>query len=570
MALQKNGKNYLGLCPFHGEKTPSFNVVEDKQFYHCFGCGKSGDVFKFLEEFRGISFKEAFNILADRIGLNVRFEETSVSQPKKVVQHQALYDIHEDAARFYHAILTTTTMGQKARDYLYERGLTDDVISHFRIGLAPQEGASLYERIKDKYSEKDLYDSGLFNLTDQNRFYDAFHQRIIFPLSDQYGRVIAFSGRIWLEGDSQLDQGAKYKNSRTTPIFNKSRELYHLDGALPRIKKNREVYIMEGFMDVIAAYRAGIENAVASMGTALTAEHVEHLSQFSKQFILAYDGDKAGQKAISKALEILANKQVQVLRFPDNLDPDEYLKKYSTEELALFMSQTRISKVEFLLDYLRPDFLESLQSQIDFVDQMAPLIAQDPSVTAQNSYIYMLADSLSYFDYNQVEDAVNRIRLSQRSQTREIKRQEVVERQSAVRPLPVTRLIKAENTLLYRMFTNPHLLNEYRLNDSFSFVTEELQQLYLILCQQGQVDPATLSSLDEKTQAAWYRMLESDLPDDYSSEEINEVELIREKELLKMDALSMGKNVRKASSEGNIDLATQELERLIAQRRRME
>ena len=229
ISLQKSGRNFLGLCPFHGEKTPSFNVVEDKQFYHCFGCGRSGDVFKFIEEDQQVTFADAVRILGERLGMHL---ETPVHNPvPHTSPHQNLYEMHDKAARFYHAILMTTKMGEEARSYLYKRGLTDDVIKHFMIGLAPAERSYLYQRLADDYSEKDLLDSGLFYLSESNQLFDTFHNRIIFPLSNDQGKVIAFSGRVWQETDSQT---AKYKNSRATAIFNKSYELYHLD----RVKKD--------------------------------------------------------------------------------------------------------------------------------------------------------------------------------------------------------------------------------------------------------------------------------------------------------------------------------------------
>lgn len=295
VALTKAGRNYLGLCPFHGEKTPSFNVVEDKQFYHCFGCGKSGDVFKFIEEFRGVSFADAVAIIAEKAGFQTEFIPANQQAESRQHPHQVLFDIHKDAAKFYHAFLMTTKMGEEARRYLHQRGLTDEVIQTFQIGLSPPEQNILYQKLSAEYNEENLLQSGLFNPSEGAMIYDAFQGRIIFPLSDEYGRVIAFSGRIWTKKDQENKQLAKYKNSHDTPIFNKSYELYHLDQAKATIKKQREVYLMEGFLDVIAAHRAGIENAVASMGTALTQEHVGHLSKFCKKVVLTYDGDKAGQ-----------------------------------------------------------------------------------------------------------------------------------------------------------------------------------------------------------------------------------------------------------------------------------
>ena len=570
--LTKAGRNFLGLCPFHGEKTPSFNVVEDKQFYHCFGCGRSGDVFKFIEDYRGVSFMEAVQIVGDQVGIRVQTLPPTQSRPQQADGKQPFYEIHQEAAKFYHAILMTTKMGEEARQYLYDRGLDDEVLRHFQIGLAPAEGNYLYQSVSGKFSENILADSGLFHISDMGTMYDAFQDRIMFPLSDDTGRVIAFSGRLWRDPAEGTKPQGKYKNSRSTLLFNKSYELYHLDKAKQVAKKKHELYLMEGFMDVIAAYRAGIENAVASMGTALTQEHVAHLSKFTKKVILAYDGDKAGRLATAKALEVLEKQEVEVVQIPDQMDPDEYLNKNSPQALADLLEKTRLSRVEFLMDYWKPDNIENLQAQIEFVEKMAPLIAQTPSVTAQNTYIYKLADLLADFDYLQVEQTVNASRLQMRSQRQEqtqIQTQAPLASPTVVqKQLP--RLVRAENHLLHRMNAFPYVLNEYRLRTDFSFDTPALQTLYQLLCQNGEVTSQDLSEQTEEVQRAWYLMLEENLPDEIAENELEEVEETRNRELLRKESQQIGKKVREASHSGDADQALLELERLIAQKRRME
>ena len=570
--LTKAGRNFLGLCPFHGEKTPSFNVVEDKQFYHCFGCGRSGDVFKFIEDYRGVSFMEAVQIVGDQVGIRVQTLPPSQSRPQQADGKQPFYEIHQEAAKFYHAILMTTKMGEEARQYLYDRGLDDEVLRHFQIGLAPAEGNYLLQSVSGKFSENILADSGLFHISDRGIMYDAFQDRIMFPLSDDTGRVIAFSGRLWRDPAEGTKPQGKYKNSRSTLLFNKSYELYHLDKAKQVAKKNHELYLMEGFMDVIAAYRAGIENAVASMGTALTQEHVAHLSKFTKKVILAYDGDKAGRLATAKALEVLEKQEVEVVQIPDQMDPDEYLNKNSPQALADLLEKTRLSRVEFLMDYWKPDNIENLQAQIEFVEKMAPLIAQTPSVTAQNTYIYKLADLLVDFDYLQVEQTVNASRLQMRSQRQEqgkIQTQAPVASPTVIqKQLP--RLVRAENHLLHRMNAFPYVLNEYRLRTDFSFDTPALQTLYQLLCQNGEVTSQDLSEQTEEVQRAWYLMMEENLPDEIAENELEEVEETRNRELLRKESQQIGKKVREASHSGDADQALLELERLIAQKRRME
>ena len=576
LSLTKAGRNYLGLCPFHGEKTPSFNVVEDKQFYHCFGCGRSGDVFKFIEEIRGVSFAESVQIVAEKAGFQLDVPVSDRPIEKVNHPHQVLYDIHTEANKFYHALLMTTKMGEAARHYLYQRGLNDDIIKYFQIGLAPQDANYLYQHLSKKFSETELLHSGLFNTGNANKIYDAFQGRIMFPLTDEYGRVVAFSGRIWTEADLADKQIAKYKNSRGTAIFNKSYELYHLDKAKAAIKKQREVYLMEGFMDVIAAYRAGLENAVASMGTALTADHVRHLAKYCKKVVLTYDGDKAGQAATAKALEELSDFDVEIVFLPDQMDPDEYIAKHSEEALANILTKSRLTGVEFLIQYLKPENPDNLQMQIHFLDQIGPIIAKTSSITAQNSYIYKVADMLADFDYQQVEDVVNRARIASRKQRQEVAQVpqdgyvEPPREQMIPQQAKVTNLIRTENHLLYRMTKHPYILNEYRLREDFHFITPELQVLFELLKSNGEITAYDLAELDETVQRAWYRVLEEELPDEIGTNELEDLEINRVREQIRRDNRRKLKTVREQSHIGNDEQALDELAKLIAQKRKME
>ncbi|GFG42784.1 DNA primase [Streptococcus canis] len=569
--LSRTGRHYLGLCPFHKEKTPSFNVVEDRQFFHCFGCGKSGDVFKFIEEYRQVPFLESVQIIADKAGMSL---DIAPSQAAVANQHQhpnhALMTLHEDAAKFYHAVLMTTTIGQEARKYLYQRGLDDHLIEHFNIGLAPDESDYLYQALSKKYEEGQLTASGLFNLSDQsNTIYDAFRNRIMFPLSDDQGHTIAFSGRIWTAADMKKKQ-AKYKNSRGTVLFNKSYELYHLDKAKPVIAKTHEVFLMEGFMDVIAAYRSGYENAVASMGTALTPEHVHHLKQITKKVVLTYDGDDAGQNAIAKSLELLKDFVVEIVRIPNKMDPDEFVQRHSPEVFADLLKQSRISSVEFFIDYLKPDNMDNLQSQIAYVEKIAPLIAQSPSITAQNSYINRVADLLPDFDYFQVEQSVNASRVQDRQRRQEKQVQPV----SRLVTLPVakslTAITKAESHLMHRLLHHSYLLTEFRHRADFYFDTPALEVLYQQLKQQGQITSYDLSEMSEEVNRAYYSVLEENLPREVAPDEIDDILAKRTKLLAERDLYKQGKQVRESSNKGDHQLALEVLENLIAQKRKME
>lgn len=572
ISLTKTGRNFLGLCPFHGEKTPSFNVVEDKQFFHCFGCGKSGDVFKFIEEYQGVSFIESVQLLAEKAGIELE-QHSMIKKVARSHPHQVLFDIHTEAGKFYHALLMTTKMGEEARNYLYNRGLTDEDIKHFQLGLAPGEKNYLYQHLSKTFSEEDLLASGLFNPSEQFHIYDAFQGRLMFPLTDENGQIIAFSGRIWQQKDSENKQIAKYKNSRSTVIFNKSYELYHLAQAKSSIKKHQEVYLMEGFMDVIAAHRAGINHVVASMGTALTREHVKHLSAFCKKVIITYDGDRAGRAATAKALEELQNFQVEIVRLPDNLDPDEFLANYSKEKFYYLLANSRISDVEFLIDYLKPENLTNLQMQIDFVSQIAPIIAQHQSIIAQNSYIYKVADLLPDFDYSQIEAAVNHVRLNERAQrSQTLEKTAISQPQKVVLPqaMRISRLVRTENHLLHRMTTHPYLLNEYRLKEDFFFFTPELQTLFDLLKQHGEITSYELAQQTEQVQQAWYRVLEEQLPNEIGPHELEELEKHRQQEQLKRENQKVSRVMHEQLHNGDTDAALEQLAQLIAHKRNME
>ena len=579
VSLNRAGRNYLGLCPFHKEKTPSFNVIEDRQFYHCFGCGKSGDVFKFLEEYRQISFQESVKVLADRLGIAVTIDAPRQAQQQNS-PNQAFYDLHEDALKFYHAVLMTTKIGEAARAYLYERGMTDDLLKTFQIGLAPDEPDYLYQSVSKKYDEEVLTESGLFNLSESNRLFDTFKNRIMFPLKNEFGKTIGFSGRVWTKEDIEKGQ-AKYKNTRATRIFNKSYELYHFDQAKPVIQKTHEVYLMEGFMDVIAAYRAGHVNAVASMGTALTPEHVNRLRKLTKKIVLTYDGDKAGQNAIAKSLELLSDFQVDIVKIPDNMDPDEYLQKTSEEALGKLLVESRISDVEFWIGQLKPANVDNLQAEIAYVEQIAKIIAKSPSVTAQNSYISKVADLLPDFDFFQVEQAVNNERLTMRNQqTAQLSAASNSAYESSVSvfrgtvKLPstpkITGLRRAENQLFHRMLNHPMILNDYRMREEFFFQTPELEELYHILKQDGQIDTVALSLLSQEVQTAYYQVLEEILPPETSLEEVQAIEERRNHFLREQDFRKQSKQIRESSNHGDVDAAVEALQMLIAQKRDME
>lgn len=539
--LSKTGNRYLGLCPFHGEKTPSFNVNAEKQFYHCFGCGKSGDVFRFLEDYKQVTFVDAVKEVAEFAGMVIEVDD----RPKVVNPNQPLYELHTQAARIYHTLLTTTEEGMHARAYLLERGITDEIIQKFQIGLSINEADFLYQSVNQKFDEGVLTASGLMMFT-ENRIFDTFQGRIMFPLQDEHGQVIAFSGRIWRDEDLKNKSLAKYKNSTKTPIFNKSEAIYNLNHAIKRIKHEHEVYLMEGFMDVIAAYQNGITNAVASMGTALTEGHIRKLRQYTKKFVLVYDGDKAGQNAIYKALNLLTASEVEVVRIPDGLDPDDYNKAYPNA-LGDLLLNSRMAPVEFLMDYLRPVNLSNLQAQLDFIDVIGPKIASIASLTAQDAYIKRLVEILPDFEYNQVESAVNKWRPNM--QTSQFSETDVLPYDDSMAPPPAelfdypidyqpsvapvaTEVVKkysqielSELQLLHRLIYHPSVLARISALNDFQFVHQRYQQLFEIMKGLKNVDEiALMAQLSGQLSETFYEVLSSvNVPEEVTDQEIDDL-----------------------------------------------
>ncbi|MCL2114318.1 MAG: DNA primase [Streptococcaceae bacterium] len=578
VALSRNGKNFIGLCPFHGEKTPSFNVNAEKGFYHCFGCGKSGDAIEFLKEYKQIGFVDAIKELADFAGVQLNISD---DKEEKKDPNGPLYEIHNQAARLYNILLMSTELGKAARKYLLDRGISLDIIKRFNIGLAPDEEDFIYKNLSNKFDEEILANSGLFHFSN-NKVFDAFSNRIMFPITNEYGHTIGFSGRKWQENDMAK---AKYVNTSVTPIFDKSYELWNFDKAKPTISRNHEVYLMEGFMDVIAAYKAGVTNVVASMGTALTEKHVRRLKQIAKKFVLVYDGDSAGQNAIHKAMNLIGETSVQIVKVPEGLDPDEYYKSYGAEGLSRLMISGRIQPIEFLIEFLRPENLVNLQVQLDFIEKIAPMIARIPSITAQDAYVRKLVEILPDFEYNQVERAVNLRRENMVSTDNSFVRTDETDFPEFVPPAPesfdegyfaefgnsdernfsnvavtnipkLSRIERAEEQLLNRMINHSAVLKKFAQDENFRFVHKRYQDLFDRVMLEGmafeEIDYSHLASeLEGDERSLLYQIIGLDLPESASSLEINDLVAIFSKEMEQLKFEELIAQLEVAKKAGN-------------------
>jgi DNA primase len=401
--LKKAGSTYKGLCPFHGEKTPSFTVTPARDSWKCFGCGEGGDVFTFVMKRDGLSFPEALKFLASKAGVELDERTTREDARKK-----RLRDVLESAIAFYHAVLTASKTGQPALDYLRGRGFTDEAIAKHQLGFAPGGWDTLTRQLAAKRNVRaeELVEVGLAQPRQSGRggVYDRFRERVIFPIRDANGSPVGLGGRI-LEsaagaaGDDR-DHGPKYLNSPATPLFDKSRTLYLIDKAKGPIRKSGQAVIVEGYTDALMAHQAGFDNVVASLGTALTPGQVALLTRYAKRIALAYDVDAAGEKAGTfgaQALEGLIGQlavadtgveldEVRVVRLPDGKDPDEVVRE--TPDRWREEVRTAQPIVDYLIDFhARQVDLKTPGGKARFVDAIAPTLRAIPNPVMRDAYL---------------------------------------------------------------------------------------------------------------------------------------------------------------------------------------
>ena len=385
LKLEKAGKNLRARCPFHNEKTPSFFVSPDRGSYYCFGCGAKGDIFSFVEQFEGLDFKGALKLLADRAGVKLEYDRGSFSDGKS--EREKIFQILEEATGYFE---TNLKSNDEARNYLQKRGVAEKTCVVFRLGYAPDEWRSLLTHLKNKkFTESDLEKAGLIkkNETGSN-YYDRFRGRIIFPIADSAGRIVGFSGRI-LKGKPE---DAKYLNSPETELFAKSKILYGLDKAKAEIRRCDFAVLVEGQMDLLMSHQAGVANAVASSGTALTDEHINLLKRFSNRLLLVFDPDEAGFKAALRGagLALTRGLEVKVAVLPKGLDPaDLILRNPADWKDAL---KNAIFLIDFLLAKILNKGYDKRQLAKAVEKEVLPYIASLKSRIEQSHYISEIAD----------------------------------------------------------------------------------------------------------------------------------------------------------------------------------
>lgn len=435
LPLTQRGKNYFGVCPFHDDHSPSMSVSPDKQIFTCFSCGATGNVFTFVADYEHIGFYDAVRLLGSKVGYNLG---NSISKNKD--KHADYYDIYNLSCKFYQNNLNTS-LGKNAREYLEKRKIDNDTIKKFKIGLALPKVSLTDYLLAKKYSLKNLNDMGLSN----DNGMDLFVNRIIFPLYDLEGNIVAFSGRIYNTKDS-----SKYINTKETVLFKKGTILYNYHNAKEQLKKNEAIIVMEGFMDVIRANTVGITNCVATMGTALTKQNANLLKKMANNIILCFDGDKAGEEATTSAINVFKEIDVvpKVVRLPEDLDPDEYILKYGEDSFKSKIDNPD-NAVEFLMRLHKSDKnLNDLEDVAKYIDESIRELASSNDLILGDLTLNKMASEFN-INYNVLKDKYDSLR----------NKEEKKEVHYEIKKEKLNQYDKASRMLIYYMLKDEKIIN---------------------------------------------------------------------------------------------------------------
>ncbi|MBS4215622.1 DNA primase [Neobacillus rhizophilus] len=543
VGLKKQGRNYFGLCPFHGESTPSFSVSPDKQIFHCFGCGAGGNVFSFLMELEGISFQEAAMKLAARGNINLEINLSSAHSEKKISDElQAMLDAHELLRKFYHHLLVNTKEGQHALEYLLGRGFTHESIEKFQIGYSLNSWDFVYKFLtKRDFSPEWMEKAGLIIKREKDgTYFDRFRDRIMFPIFNRNGNTIAFSGRT-LGADEP-----KYLNSPETAIFNKSKILYNYNLAKPSIKKSQQAVLFEGFADVIAADRAGIENGIATMGTSLTDDHIALLRTSAQIITICYDSDKAGIEAAFRAGNHLndAGFQIKVALMPDGMDPDEYIKKNSPEKFRGEVIGASLTWMAFKILYFRRG--KNLQNEGDrlaYIEQIVKEISKLTKAVEKDHYLRQIAAEFS-LSLDSLKQQEQQIYFAE-------KKKEIGKNEPKSKPILVQKKVnelkpayyRAERCLIAHMLKsrdNTYKVQELLQGDTFNEDEHQAIITYLLAFYEEHINPDSSAFLsyihDENLRRIVANIEMMSINDELSHQELTDYikQVLKHKKLLKI------------------------------------
>ncbi|GFI59336.1 DNA primase [Lactobacillaceae bacterium] len=588
--LHQAGKNLIGLCPFHDEKTPSFSVNEEKQFFYCFGCHRSGNVFQFLMELKHIDFVDAVKEIAN--DSNIKIPEQYVSVPAKPSnnENRQLFDLHDKAAKLYHHILVNTPAGQVALNYLKKRGMSEELIEQFGLGYAPDQRILKPFFQQQKVDYQLLRKSGLFSEDQQGELRDRFIERIMYPIKNGQGQVIAFSGRLI---DTSKTNLPKYLNSPETPIFNKRRTLFNFDIARKAARKDGRLYLFEGFMDVISAFAAGIENGIASMGTSFTEEQVAIIGRATKQLDICYDGDQPGQNAIDRAISLVNDHrpnqlQVKVVQLPAGIDPDEYVQKYGPQQFNAYLTNKEETTTEFYLRFLRNGKnLDNQNELMQYLNQALKAIAQVQAPLEEDMYLQRLASEFN-LDRQTLKTQLDQLRQQlgihnqpwikqQPSLVRHQQFQQTSEEEH--RKVKLSRTELAEQILLRYMLYDREVWMHVTSDHDFHFAHEKYQTLYLLAAsyfsENGSYSTADfLDYLDESSLQGTLGQIENlNVDQEVDMRAIDDcIHMITEQTPLAARIADKQAQLKEANSLHNTELATQltiELVKLLKQQQRL-
>jgi DNA primase len=417
VSLKKSGRNYFGLCPFHSEKSPSFSVAPDKQIYYCFGCGAGGDAIKFVMDVEQLTFAEAIRHLADQAGIHVPETGPSETDPAEI-ERMEMRNAMDLAAKLYHHVLMKTRYGAEARNYLAKRGVSPEAMEEFQLGYAPASFDFLLSFLKGRgFNEALLEKAGLLSLRENKgmkRYFDRFRDRIMFPIMDSQGRVIAFGGRLLGEGRP------KYMNSPETPIFSKGNHLFNLHRARSHIRKEQQAILFEGYMDVISAWQAGFPGCVATLGTSLTDDQARILKRNTETVILCYDSDQAGQNAAARGMELLRKQEctVKIAQMPHGMDPDDYILRFGGTAFKEEVLSAALTLTAFKLENLKRNHnLHDEDDRMKYLAEAIGTIAELPLVVEQDHYLRRLAEEFG-LSLDALKEDLRRAKKRKKGETR--------------------------------------------------------------------------------------------------------------------------------------------------------
>jgi DNA primase len=391
VSLKKTGRNYKGLCPFHSEKTPSFMVNEEKQIFHCFGCGEGGDVFAFLMKTGHFSFPEAAEELAKRYGIKLLRRESSPIQKKEMAKREVLFRINQLASDYFHDLLTQKREGEVGRKYLYQRSVSEEIIKEHRLGYSPERWDGLVQRLIEKKVPLELaWELGLILPKKKEGWYDAFRKRVIFPIFDLHQRVVGFGGRLIGEGQP------KYINSSESSLYHKGEVLYGLQAARRYASERDGVIIVEGYFDLLTLHQYGLKHSVAMLGTALTTQHIRTLRRYTKNVITVFDPDPAGIQATLRTLPLFLEEEVtgKTVLLPKGEDPDTFLKKGNLEGFEKRLAEA-IPLIDFFFEWLmKTHDPKSIDGKVNIAKEGMAMIRKIPEKIRKDFYVRALAERL--------------------------------------------------------------------------------------------------------------------------------------------------------------------------------